>query len=96
MRKRVVQFSFKLQGAPPGLPVVDCRIIPNPFAAHASDERRLAAVRQDHRFESLVKRGVALLLLHDTIAVGCTWGKHRSGAVALEIATRTGAELEHA
>jgi RNase adaptor protein for sRNA GlmZ degradation len=93
--KTIYQFGYRNSQPPEGFPTVDCRTIPNPWTRgdNASDEERKAKVRLDPRFESLVDHGVSLLESWDLIAVGCVFGKHRSGAVADEIAKRTGAEI---
>jgi RNase adaptor protein for sRNA GlmZ degradation len=99
--KRIIQFSFKYHGGNPcagdSVPMIDCRIIPNPWRRNdnATDAERIAKVRQDPLFEELVLAGVNLLRRCDRIAVGCLFGKHRSGAVAAEIARRTGAVVEN-
>jgi hypothetical protein len=98
--KRIVQFGFKPHGNPyvegGGVPVVNCTVIPNPWRRgdKATDEQRIAKVRLDPQFEELVEKGVRLLRDYDKIGVACLHGKHRSGAVAAEIAERTGAVVE--
>ncbi len=90
---KIIQFAFK-NGQPVGPPVIDCRIIPNPYSLARADADRLALVRADPQFERLVQAGVgALERGHPEIAVGCQFGRHRSRAVAQEIAARTGAEI---
>jgi len=93
--KRVIQFSYKLDGSPPeGVPVIDCRVIQNPYRQADTDAARIELVKKHSAFLVLVETGVGVLAVQDAIAVGCTWGRHRSGAVARAIATRTGATVE--
>jgi RNase adaptor protein for sRNA GlmZ degradation len=93
--KQIVQFSYKLDGGPPaGMPVIDCRVIANPYSKASTDAARIELVEKHPAFPVLVETGVELLALRNTIAVGCTWGRHRSGAVARAIAARTGAKIE--
>jgi len=93
-RKYILVFSYKFTGPPvPAVPVVDCRVLPNPYSLGATPEARRALVRQLSGYESLVKKAVTLLALHPTIAIGCAWGKDRSRAVAEGVAALTGAEI---
>ena len=92
--KTIIQFSYKLDGGPPkGVPVIDCRSITNPYRLSETDEGRVALVRAHEAFPVLVETGIEILTIRDEIAVGCTWGRHRSGTVAREIAARTGAKV---
>lgn len=93
--KRVIQFSYKLDGGPPeGVPVIDCRVIQNPYRMANTDAARIELVEKHPAFPVLVEVGVGVLGVQDAIAVGCTWGRHRSGAVARAIAALTGATVE--
>lgn len=98
MSKLIVQFSIKHHGdaaAKHEIPLVDCRIIPNPWRRgdRASDDERRAKVREEPQFEGLVRYGTSLLARHKAIGVACLFGRHRSVAVAEEIAARTGAQI---
>lgn len=43
--KRVIQFSYKLDGGPPeGVPVIDCRVIQNPYRMANTDAARRKSV----------------------------------------------------
>jgi hypothetical protein len=92
--KTIIQFSYRLDGGPPkGVPVIDCRGITNPYRLSETDEGRAALVRAHEAFPVLVETGVEMLGIQDEIAVGCEWGRHRSGTVAREISSRTGAKI---
>lgn len=97
MAKRIYQFGFKNSKLPPkNVPVVDCRVIPNPFGL--PDRERARAVQRHPMFEALVQQALELLQSHDAIAVGCEYGRHRSGTVVKEIDIRfpDKLEIEHA
>jgi len=91
--KTILQFGFK-NGVPEGVPVIDCRAIPNPY--HASDDPKEVAriVRASKYFNALTMKACWALAHRDTIAIGCTHGVHRSGEVAKEVAKATGAKIE--
>ena len=89
--KVIQQFGFKFK-SPIGA-VLDCRVLPNPFKHGVPDEVLIERVRGLEGFNELVQKGVQLLAKHDEIYVGCAFGRHRSGAVAQEIARQTGAEI---
>lgn len=95
MTKRIVQFGYKWV-SPESMnwgPVLDCRVIKNPWTRGTPDEVLFAAVRMHTLFPEVVFNGVKMLEEHDVIYVGCQFGKHRSGAVSREIAKRTGAVI---
>ena len=96
MNKRIIQFGFKNidKDKLRGVPVLDCRVMVNPFVRGLSDDVMIARVRANPLFEEVVQIGLQLLAKHDTVFVGCLFGKHRSGAVAAELAKRTGATIE--
>jgi RNase adaptor protein for sRNA GlmZ degradation len=94
VRKKIVQFGYKWTDPPVDVPTIDCRVIQNPFVRGLSDAVLKARVRQHPKFMELVYTGIGLLQAYDTIAVGCAFGRHRSGAVAEEIAKHTGAVVE--
>lgn len=98
MSKLIVQFGMRHHGdaaAKHEIPLVDCRIIPNPYrrGARVSDDEQRAKVREEPQFEGLVRYGASLLKRRDVIGVACLYGRHRSVAVAEEIAARTGAQI---
>lgn len=91
--KTIIQFGFSRHQPPSGVPVVDCRGITNPWRRddRATDEQRFARVRSSSKFEPLVQEVLRQFEHQDVVAIGCAWGRHRSGAVAQEVRTR----LEH-
>lgn len=89
----VVQFAYREGPPPPGIPVVDCRVIPNPWNKGKDPRARQRVVRADPRFEGLVREACDLLTRHSFVAVGCAYGRDRSSAVAEEVATRTQARI---
>lgn len=93
MTKVIKQFGFKHYNPPKDVPVLDCRVIKNPWVRGLPDAFMIETVRKHPLFESVVQKGVQLLTDNDEIYVGCLFGKHRSGAVAEEIAKRTGAQI---
>lgn len=87
--RRILQFGYRVATElPPDAPVIDCRCISNPFARAKTDAERYALVRADPLFETLVLRVGRALLKHPVVAVGCGYGKHRSGAVVEEVVKR--------
>ena len=84
----IITFSYRLDGKPTGVPVVDCRGINNPHHKRGNDEAKRAVVRTHPLFEVLVQQGVELYRVYGEVYVGCTWGRHRSVAVATEIERR--------
>ncbi len=84
--KRIVQFGYT-KGAPEGIPLVDCRTIANPY--RLPEGEKLLAVRNDPEFAPKVEIAVQLLTREkaDVIGIGCSYGIHRSGAVAQEVVT---------
>ena len=93
--KLIHQFGFKhvIHADLENLPVLDCRVIPNPYNPRLTDEAAMQLVRDNKLFEQVVQEGLQLLAANDTIYCGCLFGKHRSGAVAQELAKRTGAKI---
>jgi len=76
---KIIQFGYKLE-VPKGIPLVDCRILPNPFRVQDDQQKRIL-VTNNRWFKTLVAEGVGLLKNYDTIGVGCAYGVHRSGMV---------------
>lgn len=97
MTKSIVQFGYRTNPPPEvrekRMPVVDCRVIPNPFGRADSTEGRKAIVRKNPWFEPLVAAAVNILDTTDVVYIGCGYGRDRSGAVADEVARRTGAVI---
>lgn len=73
--------------------VVDCRLMPNPFRHGVPDDVLRQRVRNLREFEPTVARGVQLIAQHGVVYIGCLFGRHRSVAVAEEVASRTGARI---
>lgn len=94
--KTIIQFAFTKvdESELPEELVVDCRCIRNPYRKGVADGVLRAEVRKSAGFLEAVFKGVALLEKSDVIYVGCAYGRHRSVAVAEEIAVRTGAVIE--
>ena len=91
--KTIYQLSFKYNNFPKGVPVVDCRVIENPYKRYLTDKARMEAVRHDPKFNGLVEKAIEYLGANDEVVIACTHGKHRSGAVAEEVAKRVGAKI---
>jgi hypothetical protein len=86
--KKVIQFGFNIR-VPEGIPLVDCRAIRNPYPRYKNDRAKAReAVRTDRFFMPIVQQASRLLEKHETIAVGCGYGVHRSGAVIDELKRR--------
>ncbi len=83
---KIYQFGFNnsVGKVPPGLPTLDCRVIPNPHHLRDAVAKRLA-VRSSPFFTPLVMQGVEMLAANSKIAVGCAYGHDRSGQVAQAI-----------
>lgn len=96
--RKIVQFGFKfadpsefvktVEGFGEDSPVVDCRVLKNPYTPYLSAEECMQMAESDPLFEKVVAEGVAGLEWSQVIAVGCAYGKHRSGAVIREIVRR--------
>lgn len=80
--KVIYQLGFKVDKIPKNLPIVDCRVIKNPFSRSLSDGEIIKKVYKDRHFRGLVEQGLELLRENDVIVVACLYGKHRSWAVA--------------
>ena len=96
MTKTIVQFAYKYV-SPESMnwgPVIDCRTMPNPYKKGFTDEYLKGEVRKTANFALIVKKALDALAEHDTIYIGCAFGKHRSGAVADEVANLTGAKIK--
>lgn len=90
---KIIQFGYN-KGVPKGMPVVDCRRIKNPFGRVKNDAEMEAWVRGDLYFERIVVEAVQLIASNQQVAIGCSYGRHRSLIVAEEVAKRTGAVIE--
>lgn len=94
---RVVSFGYKFPPKPQASKTLDARIIDNPYVHGTPDDVMRAAVLDSTYAEQLIQRGVDFLteFPESTLAVGCSYGRHRSVAVADEIARRLGLVAEH-
>lgn len=81
MTKKIIQFGYNVR-VPEGIPLVDCRVIANPYPKFAHDQVAARhAVRTDPAFPGLVDQAEKLLAENDVIGIGCGYGVHRSGTV---------------
>ena len=89
---KIRQFGYRVldgQKIPPEAYVVDCRSIHNPYQTGRSDEWLWEQVRKAAGFDDRVKETLRLLRDgHPLVWVGCTFGRHRSVAVAREVLSR--------
>jgi len=86
--KTIYQLGFKLDLIPNNVPIVDCRVIPNPFRIDKSDAKIEREVRSHPSFEILVEKALKFLLMGDSIVIACQFGRHRSGVVTKEVSER--------
>lgn len=63
-------------------PLVDCRVLRNPYRAVHSDRERKALVRMDPKFMGVVQQALDRLEGSNEVYIGCGFGKHRSVSVA--------------
>lgn len=97
---RVTSFSYKFGPVPMRHGrrlVIDARVIDNPYQHGEADEVMRANVLAEPLAQLLVDQGVEYLEAHPDcmVAVGCSYGRHRSVAVADEIARRVGVTASH-
>lgn len=90
--KKILQFGYR-KSVPLSIPLVDCRVLPNPWQLEDEEARRNAVISHP-QFYVLVEEGLALLREHDVIGVGCLFGVHRSKYVAQEIASNCTEQIE--
>ena len=64
------------------IPIIDAREMPNQYRPGMLDDLIRARVQAHPLFEGLVLNTIRLHKLSDNVAVGCSFGKHRSRAVA--------------
>jgi len=83
----IYAFSFKnsRHKIPNGTPILDCRTMKNCFS--------VSKAQAAPQFPGLVAKGINILERQKVIACGCDYGKHRSVAVAEEIAKQTQGRL---
>lgn len=78
-------FSYVLDGVPKDADyVIDCRVINNPMHKKGGDEAKRLLVKNSSIAKRLVEESTDAIVQNSYkfIAVGCTWGRHRSVAVA--------------
>lgn len=99
---RVLSFSYKFNTVPMRLEhehllVLDARTVKNPYVHGTPDEEMRRTVLHDPAAGRLIERGTQFLtdVPGGTVAVGCSYGRHRSVAIADAIAEFTGAPVEH-
>lgn len=88
---RCVAFGYKRQDPPiEATLVLDVRSITNPYQKGRSDESSRRMVLKHPLAESFIQQGVSHLLSDPDafVAVGCSWGQHRSVAIAKAIWSR--------
>lgn len=90
--KQIHVFAYKFK-RPMNMPLVDCRVLPNPYKEGVPDDVLRERVRALPEFAPLVDRCVNLFNHYEDIGIGCLWGRHRSVAVASEVARITGATI---
>ena len=90
----IYYFGFKRTAVPTDMPVYDVRDITNPFNQADSDIEREALVLAHPLALELVNAICAKVRLSNLteLAIGCTWGKHRSKAIATMAAKFLGME----
>lgn len=91
--KQIIQFGFSVHPVPDGVPIVDCRPLPNPHKEPDRVKQRWI-VRTHPLFKHLVEQALQLLATHDKIGIGCAYGIHRSGMVAEEVERRFQGDVE--
>lgn len=85
---RVTSFGYKRTDPPAEATlVIDVRAITNPYAKGRSDESAQKLALQHRLAPMYIEQGVLHLLGNPDgfVAVGCSWGKHRSVAIAKAI-----------
>ncbi len=96
----VYSFSYRFGPMPGHSPVallLDARGVTNPYVHGEPDEVIRARVMESRVAQWMVERGVQYLtdVPNAAVYVGCSYGRHRSVAIAGEIAWRMGIEAEH-
>jgi UPF0042 nucleotide-binding protein len=98
---RVLSFSYKFGPEPKRTTGhtlwLDARCVTNPYRHGEPDETMRAGVLRDPGAQRLVERGVQYLtdVPDGVVFVGCSYGRHRSVAIADEIARRFGTDATH-
>jgi RNase adaptor protein for sRNA GlmZ degradation len=90
----IKQFGFKFVQPPEGAVVLDCRVIKNPFSRGIADQVLLERVRNSPGYAEVINQGLQLIAKNKEVWVGCLYGRHRSAAVAQELAAATGAIIQ--
>lgn len=79
-------FGYNTTKTLPAIPIIDAREIPNQYTPNQSDEDIRLKVRNHPLFDGLVLNTVLEHNEHWNVAVGCSFGIHRSRAVAEQAA----------
>lgn len=87
---KIVQFAFKSRCPPPGVVVIDCRVLLNPFRRGQSDAWHWEQVRKAVNFHEVVAKALLATATSKDVWIGCLYGKHRSVVVTRAVV----AELE--
>lgn len=90
--KKIIQFGYSVK-VPEGIPLIDCRSIPNPYRVTDPVAQR-RAVRGHPDFQVKVWEALRALETSDVIGIGCGYGVHRSGEVVNEVLYRARGDWE--
>jgi len=85
----IIWFAFKDHPLLARHPILDCRVLKNPFKYGVPDVVLKQNVTLDPNFSQVVQQGLDMLKESGVVYIGCQFGKHRSGAVIDEIAKTT-------
>lgn len=75
---------------------IDARCVEDPYVHGLNADLLRARVLENPTAQALIEEGVSYLENNPRgmVAVGCSYGHHRSVAIGREIARRTGSDLE--
>ena len=82
--KIIYQLGYKVDTFPVDIPIVDCRVIRNPYSPTKSKDQMEREVRQSSVFMILVLDSIKLLENYNSVIIACSYGRHRSGEVVKE------------
>ncbi len=78
----VFYFGYNSTNPLPSIATIDAREMPNQYDPNKSDEEIRMNVREHPLFNGLVMNTIDLQQEYNHVAVGCSFGIHRSRAVA--------------